>query len=67
MTQSNLNLTLINILENGQIRKNSIFKFDFCSNKKETYFGLVIQIIVSVYDDFVMLIGFDDRRQSFKT
>ena len=67
MTQSNLNLTLINILENSQIRKNCIFKFDCCSNKKETYFGLVIQIIVSIFDDFVMLIGFDDRRQSFKT
>ena len=66
MTQSNLNLTLINILENSQIRKNSVFKFDFCSNNKETYFGLVIQIIVSIFDDF-MLIGFDDRRQSFKT
>jgi len=67
MTQSNLNLTLINILENSQIRKNSIFKFGFSSNNKETYFGLVIQIIVSIFDDFVMLIGFDDRRQSFKT
>ena len=67
MTQSNLNLTLINILVNGQIRKSYIFKFDFCSNKKETYFGLDMQMIISIFDDFVMLIGFDDRRQSFKT
>ena len=67
MTQSNLNLTLINILENSQIRKNSISKFDFYRNNKETYFGLVIQIIVSIFDDFVMFIGFDYRRQSFKT
>lgn len=67
MTQSNLNLTLINILVNGQIRKCYIFKFDFRSNKKEIYFGLDMQIIISIFDNFVMLIGFDDRRQSFKT
>lgn len=34
---------------------------------KKKHFDLGIQIIISIFDDFVMLIGFDDRRQSFKT
>lgn len=62
-----LNLTLDNILVNGQNREHHIFKFDFCSNKKEKYFGLGIKIITSTFDNFVLLIGFDDRRQFFKT
>lgn len=60
MTQSNLNLTRVDILVNSQIRKSCIFKFDFCSNKKEKYFGLGVQINISIFDNFVMLIGFDD-------
>lgn len=56
MTQSNLNLTLVNILVNRQIRKKVVFKFDICSSNKEKYFGLGIKIIFQ----YLTMIGLAD-------
>lgn len=55
---------LVSYLVSGLIGKH-VLKFDFYLNKKEKI-PFYIETITLINKNFVMLVGFDDRGQSFK-
>lgn len=55
----------LSLLVSGLIGKH-VLKFDFYLNKKEKKILFYIETITLVNKIFVMLVGFDDRGQSFK-